>query len=82
MHAAAFPPFPEAARAQSTLLEEVQLAVLGRKPVNEAVASSSSACELPPSLTSTKRAGLRPVARSPGGRDTFIMNVRNRRVPI
>lgn len=35
----AFPPFPEAARAQSTLLEEVQLAVLGRKPVKEAVAS-------------------------------------------
>jgi multiple sugar transport system substrate-binding protein len=36
---AAFPPFPEAARAQATLLEEVQLAVLGRKPVKEAVAS-------------------------------------------
>jgi multiple sugar transport system substrate-binding protein len=35
----AFPPFPEAARAQSTFLEEVQLAVLGRKPVKEAVAS-------------------------------------------
>jgi multiple sugar transport system substrate-binding protein len=35
----AFPPFPEAARAQSILLEEVQLTVLGRKPVNEAVAA-------------------------------------------
>ncbi|MGB3386349.1 MAG: extracellular solute-binding protein [Pseudaminobacter sp.] len=35
----AFPPFPEAARAQSTMLEEVQLAVLGRKPVKDAVAS-------------------------------------------
>jgi multiple sugar transport system substrate-binding protein len=33
----AFPPFPEAARAQSIFLEEVQLAVLGRKPVKEAV---------------------------------------------
>jgi len=38
----AFPPFPEAARAQSLFLEEVQLAVLGRKPVNEAVASMTS----------------------------------------
>lgn len=38
----AFPPFPEAARAQAIFLEEVQLAVLGRKPVNEAVASISS----------------------------------------
>ena len=38
----AFPPFPEAARAQSIFLEEVQLAVLGRKPVNEAIASISS----------------------------------------
>jgi multiple sugar transport system substrate-binding protein len=38
----AFPPFPEAARAQSIFLEEVQLAVLGRKPVNEAVASISA----------------------------------------
>ena len=38
----AFPPFPEAARAQTIFLEEVQLAVLGRKPVNEAVASISS----------------------------------------
>ena len=35
----AFPPFPEAARAQQVMLEEVQLAVLGRKPVNEAVAA-------------------------------------------
>jgi multiple sugar transport system substrate-binding protein len=35
----AFPPFPEAARAQSIFLEEVQLAVLGRKPVKEAVAA-------------------------------------------
>jgi multiple sugar transport system substrate-binding protein len=35
----AFPPFPEAARAQSIFLEEVQLAVLGRKEVKEAVAS-------------------------------------------
>ncbi len=35
----AFPPFPEAARAQQTMLEEVQLAVLGRKPVKEAVAA-------------------------------------------
>jgi multiple sugar transport system substrate-binding protein len=34
----AFPPFPEAARAQSIFLEEVQLAVLGRKPVKAAVA--------------------------------------------
>lgn len=33
----AFPPFPEAARAQATMLEEVQLAVLGRKSVTEAV---------------------------------------------
>ncbi|RDI56394.1 ABC transporter substrate-binding protein [Microvirga subterranea] len=46
----AFPPFPEAARAQSIFLEEVQLAVLGRKPVNEAVASISSRIKplLPP----------------------------------
>jgi multiple sugar transport system substrate-binding protein len=36
---AAFPPFPEAARAQATFLEEVQLAVIGRKPVKEAVAA-------------------------------------------
>lgn len=35
----AFPPFPEAARAQATMLEEVQLAVIGRKPVKEAVAA-------------------------------------------
>ncbi len=35
----AFPPFPEAARAQQTFLEEVQLAVLGRKPVKDAVVS-------------------------------------------
>lgn len=35
----AFPPFPEAARAQATMLEEVQLAVIGRKPVPEAVAA-------------------------------------------
>lgn len=35
----AFPPFPEAARAQATMLEEVQLAVLGRKPVKDAVAA-------------------------------------------
>jgi multiple sugar transport system substrate-binding protein len=33
----AFPPFPEAARAQATMLEEVQLAVLGRKSVPDAV---------------------------------------------
>ena len=33
----AFPPFPEAVRAQSILLEEVQLAVLGRKSPEEAV---------------------------------------------
>jgi len=33
----AFPPFPEAARAQQIFLEEVQLAVIGRKPVKEAV---------------------------------------------
>ena len=33
----AFPPFPEAARAQQTFLEEVQLAVLGRKSVKDAV---------------------------------------------
>jgi multiple sugar transport system substrate-binding protein len=36
---AAFPPFPEAARAQATMLEEVQLAVIGRKPVKDAVAA-------------------------------------------
>lgn len=35
----AFPAFPEAARAQSTFLEEVQLAVLGRKSPKEAVAA-------------------------------------------
>ncbi len=35
----AFPPFPEAARAQSVMLEEVQLAVLGRKPIKDAVAA-------------------------------------------
>ncbi|WP_372841079.1 ABC transporter substrate-binding protein [Phaeovulum sp.] len=35
----AFPPFPEAARAQATMLEEVQLAVIGRKTVKDAVAS-------------------------------------------
>ncbi len=35
----AFPPFPEAARAQATFLEEVQLAVLGRKPVKAAVSA-------------------------------------------
>ncbi|MGH6762582.1 MAG: hypothetical protein ACRECW_13450 [Phyllobacterium sp.] len=35
----AFPPFREAARAQAILLEEVQLAVLGRKDVAAAVAS-------------------------------------------
>lgn len=35
----AFPPFPEAARAQATFLEEVQLAVLGRKSVKDAVAA-------------------------------------------
>ena len=35
----AFPPFPEAARAQATFLEEVQLAVIGRKPVNEALSA-------------------------------------------
>lgn len=35
----AFPPFPEAARAQTTFLEEVQLAVLGRKPVKDAVSA-------------------------------------------
>lgn len=33
----AFPPFPEAARAQATMLEEVQLAVIGRKSVSDAV---------------------------------------------
>lgn len=36
------PAFPEAARAQAIFLEEVQLAVLGRKPVREAVASITS----------------------------------------
>lgn len=35
----AFPPFPEAARAQQTFLEEVQLAVIGRKSVKDAVAA-------------------------------------------
>jgi multiple sugar transport system substrate-binding protein len=35
----AFPPFPEAARAQTTFLEEVQLAVLGRKTAQAAVAA-------------------------------------------
>ena len=34
----AFPPFPEAARAQSIFLEEVQLVVLGRKTVKAGVA--------------------------------------------
>ncbi|MBS7699559.1 MULTISPECIES: ABC transporter substrate-binding protein [unclassified Chelatococcus] len=38
----AFPPFPEAARAQTIFLEEVQLAVLGRKPVKAAVADIAS----------------------------------------
>ncbi|PTX48179.1 multiple sugar transport system substrate-binding protein [Gemmobacter caeni] len=37
----AFPPFPEAARAQALLLEEVQLAVMGRKTPAEAVAAIS-----------------------------------------
>lgn len=35
----AFPPFPEAARAQSLLLEEVQLTVMGRKSAKDAVAA-------------------------------------------
>jgi multiple sugar transport system substrate-binding protein len=35
----AFPPFPEAARAQTTFLEEVQLAVLGRKSAKDAVSA-------------------------------------------
>lgn len=35
----AFPAFPEAVRAQATFLEEVQLAVLGRKSPQEAVAA-------------------------------------------
>ncbi len=35
----AFPPFPEAARAQALMLEEVQLAVMGRKSPKEAVAA-------------------------------------------
>jgi multiple sugar transport system substrate-binding protein len=35
----AFPAFPEAVRAQATFLEEVQLAVLGRKSPHEAVAA-------------------------------------------
>ncbi len=35
----AFPPFPDAARAQDTFFEEVQLAVLGRKTPAEAVAA-------------------------------------------
>ena len=35
----AFPPFPEAACAQQFFLEEVQLTVIGRKPVKEAVAA-------------------------------------------
>jgi multiple sugar transport system substrate-binding protein len=35
----AFPPFPEAARAQQLFLEDVQLAVLGRKTPAEAVES-------------------------------------------
>lgn len=38
----AFPPFPEAARAQALFLEEVQLAVLGRKSPAEAVEAISS----------------------------------------
>lgn len=37
----AFPPFPEAARAQALFLEEVQLAVMGRKTPAEAVAAIS-----------------------------------------
>lgn len=35
----AFPPFPEAARAQGIFLEEVQLAVLGQKSAADAVAA-------------------------------------------
>ena len=35
----AFPPFPDAARAQATFLEEVQLAVLGRKSTKDAVSA-------------------------------------------
>jgi multiple sugar transport system substrate-binding protein len=35
----AFPAFPEAVRAQATFLEEVQLAVLGRKSPQEAVSA-------------------------------------------
>lgn len=35
----AFPPFPEAARAQDIFLEEVQLTVLGRKSPEEAIAA-------------------------------------------
>lgn len=38
----AFPPFPEAARAQSVFLEEVQLAVLDRKSAKDAVAAIAS----------------------------------------
>jgi len=38
----AFPPFPEAARAQALFLEEVQLAVLGRKTPADAVAAIES----------------------------------------
>uniref|UniRef100_UPI003100C0FF hypothetical protein n=1 Tax=Neorhizobium sp. EC2-8 TaxID=3129230 RepID=UPI003100C0FF len=35
----AFPPFAEAARAQQLFVEEVQLAVLGRKTPKDAVAA-------------------------------------------
>lgn len=38
----AFPPFPEAARAQALFLEEAQLAVLGRKSPADAIAAIES----------------------------------------
>lgn len=42
----AFPPFPEAARAQSIFLEEVQLVVLGRKTVKAGVADITTRVKL------------------------------------
>jgi multiple sugar transport system substrate-binding protein len=40
------PAFPEAVRAQATFVEEVQLAVLGRKTPKEAVASIAQRVKL------------------------------------
>ena len=74
MRAAAFPPFPEAARAQATMLEEVQLAVIGRKPVKEAVAAiiqrvkplmpASIIARLPDPCVRSPGSGFRHASRS------------------